>query len=129
MQLLLTVCFERLNGPGGWSDPGICGPATRDHFMYHRLSVWQSERLPIMFIIRIQFIGERAREIAQDENATNPRYPETLTKTLTALSIPYPDRIRPVWKSGVIMCHYSGELDSVCIIIYQSAAYIWVSDI
>lgn len=66
-----------------------------------------------MFVLRIQFIGEKAKEIMQDQDSSNPKHPETLRRVLNELSIPYPDHIRPVWKSGVIMCQYSAAIESV----------------
>lgn len=80
-----------------------------------------------MFVLRIQFIGEKAREIMQDEHAPNPKHVETLRKALNELSIPYPDRVRPVWKSGVIMCHYTADMDSVCTVVSGLVTQFWVS--
>ena len=64
----------------------------------------------MVFVLRIQLMGEQARGLADDEFRPGPpRHHERLERILRTLSLAKPDRSKSIFKSGFFLCYYDDE--------------------
>lgn len=62
-------------------------------------------------VVRVQYIGDRARMLLREDLA--PEYTKGLIDDLTFFGFPVPHEQKPIEKSGFMLCVYYVDRDSV----------------